>query len=224
MVQTWPEQLQLAGQRASTIYEVGADVFSAFIYPESRDEYCNRLETNVIKLFNIHASLQYRSSSNFLGPVAGRYPNQNDLVYGTNFNKDLVNVYVNETSGLDYLLHRYVNLVTAVMYQESHVIWDINSPLIEEILDTSYRLAHLCLDSIDVFHSELSSSVSLNRTLIVLLILFVFSVTLVIYILLFRKISKTLVEEEDVSYQLFSMILNSVVASNEIIRNFVRNY
>ncbi|KAL0239994.1 hypothetical protein GEMRC1_010102 [Eukaryota sp. GEM-RC1] len=27
MVQTWPEQLQLAGQRASTAYEVGADVF-----------------------------------------------------------------------------------------------------------------------------------------------------------------------------------------------------
>ncbi|KAL0242829.1 hypothetical protein GEMRC1_005392 [Eukaryota sp. GEM-RC1] len=27
MIRTWPQQLQLAGQRASTVYEVGADVF-----------------------------------------------------------------------------------------------------------------------------------------------------------------------------------------------------
>ncbi|KAL0242738.1 hypothetical protein GEMRC1_005301 [Eukaryota sp. GEM-RC1] len=224
MIRTWPQQLQLAGQRASTVYEVGADVFSAFIYPESRDEHCFRLQNNVNKLFEIHSSLQYRSSSNFLGPAAGRYANQNNLVYETNFNNFLFNASSNEESGLDYLLHRYVSLVTPIMHQENDLVWDVQSSLVEDILETGYKLANLCLDSIDVFHAELITTISLYRTLMILLTLFVFCITLLIYFALFRKMLRTLVEEEDINMQLISMIPNSVVASCKVIRNFVRNY
>ncbi|KAL0242665.1 hypothetical protein GEMRC1_005228 [Eukaryota sp. GEM-RC1] len=222
-LQPWPGQLQLAGERATLPYIISARVIQGAMDSGTRVESCIRLIGRTEQLSNTHNELLYRSSSRFLESAAGRFAPHNNLVYNTNFNVLSYNTSILQEFGLNFLIHRFISLVTPLMLQETTASWDIESPHIQEIIQVGRDVATLSFDSIDLLQVELQETVRFYRISIIMSMVLVFGISILIYVVLFRKMLNTLREEEEISLQLISMIPHSIVLSNSVIQQFVAN-
>ncbi|KAL0241329.1 hypothetical protein GEMRC1_006564 [Eukaryota sp. GEM-RC1] len=221
-LEPWPRQLELAGELSRNTYTITGRVLEAAMNPTTREESCFRMGLRVNVLVRDHSELLYHSAP-FLESAAGRFAPQNDLLFNTNFNILTYNTSVLQEFGLNFLLHRFISLVSPLMLQDTSVVWDVDSPYIQETIQVGDDVASLSLDSLDLIQEELQISIKFYRILIILSMILVFLISVLIHVFLFRKMLNTLNEEEEISAQLISMIPQSVVDSNLIIQQFVLN-
>ncbi|KAL0229507.1 hypothetical protein GEMRC1_014124 [Eukaryota sp. GEM-RC1] len=223
VLQSWPNQLQLAGERAKIPYAITGRVLQAAMNPTTREESCTRIRLRADQLLNTHNELLYHSNSPFLDSAAARFPPQSDLVFHTHFNILTYNTSVLQQFGLNFLLNRFISLLTPLMLQETTASWEVDSPHIQEIIQVGHDLASLCLDSLDLLQEELQHSIRFYRIAIILSMVLVLCISVLIHVFLFRKMLNTLSDEEGISLQLISMIPQSVVDSSHVIQQFVVN-
>ncbi|KAL0236310.1 hypothetical protein GEMRC1_002892 [Eukaryota sp. GEM-RC1] len=217
----FPEQIQLAGLRASLVDRCTSVYLDAYSQPEIREQSFHFLTSLLDQLEDVHSSLLYTTPSGLVDSSAGRHSEQSTLIFDTRFNENPYNSTTRNLFGLNFLLYQFVHGMRVVINGEIDA--DFRSSIFQ-LVEVAYALTDLGLDSIDIYHSEITTVIALQRLFsVILLVVFVIVVTS-LYILVFRRILTTLTAEEEISLHLLSMIPASVVDDSPHIRQFISQF
>ncbi|KAL0232866.1 hypothetical protein GEMRC1_011613 [Eukaryota sp. GEM-RC1] len=223
-LEPWPTQLQLSGYRVTLTFRIIGQVLDAVFIPRTRVATLRLLERNLVQLESAHTSLLFQTKFQLHDVSAGRYAPQNELLFNTRFNVNEFNSSTTEQFGLNFLITKFIIRCSSIVNQEDGIYWNFDNPSIQELVDVGRGLTTLSLDSLDLYQEELNTVISNQRLLTVMLLILFFLVAICLYFFVFRRMLRTLKDEEEISFQLISMIPQSIVDSNEMLAEFVRSF
>ncbi|KAL0246028.1 hypothetical protein GEMRC1_007244 [Eukaryota sp. GEM-RC1] len=207
----FPQQIQLAGLRAALVDRCTSVYLNAYSEHELRDQSFHFLTDLLDQLESVHSNLLYKTPSRLVDSSAGRH---NSMKIRTI--QPLV-VFL----GLIFFCFQFVQGMRAVINDELDA--DFRSSIFP-LVEIAYTLTELGLDSLDIYHAEISEIISSQRFFSVILLIVFVIVVISVYFLVFRPILRTLTAEEEISLHLLSMIPSSVIDDSPHIRHFVSQF